>query len=202
MYVKFGETIRGTFGTANFGTGAAQNADALPVCTVIDQGAPMGYVPVVTLQAVGLYEVALVLTAPNGFLAARSYSSYATVIVGGVTARAPVAGITSFNTLTTNTDDIANAVLDALLTGHAVVGSVADGIAIAAGLLQGNFYMDQTNNTDPNGQTQARLRVFRTGAATALATDGGSGQGEFATFIVTTTYIGPNKIATHRAVRQ
>lgn len=95
---------------------------------------------------------------------------------------------------------VANAVLDALMVDHAAVGSVADGIAIAAGLLQGNFYMDQTVNT-PNGQTAARLRVFRTGTAVAAATAGGSGEGEFASFLVTTTYAGVNKIATHRVVR-
>jgi hypothetical protein len=94
------------------------------------------------------------------------------------------------------------AILDALLTGHAVVGSIADGIAIAAGLLQGNFFMDQTDNTSPNGQTAARMRIFRDGVATAAATDGGVAEGEFATFLVTTTYVGPNKIATHRVVRQ
>ena|SRR3972149_2279347 len=96
---------------------------------------------------------------------------------------------------------IVNAILDELLTSHATVGSVGDAIAIAAGLLQGNFYMDQTNNTDPNGQTFARMRIFRTNTATAAATDGGIGQGEFAIFTVTTTYVGPNKIATHRVVR-
>jgi hypothetical protein len=100
------------------------------------------------------------------------------------------------------TTSVVNAILDELLSAHAVVGSVADGIAIAAGLLQGNFFMDQTNNSDPNGQTVARLRVFRTGIATSAATDGGIGEGEFATFLVTTTYVGPNKIKTHRVVRQ
>jgi hypothetical protein len=95
---------------------------------------------------------------------------------------------------------VAAAVLDALMSDHALVGSVADGVAIAAGLLQGNFFMDQTANT-ANGQTAARMRVFRTGTAAAAATAGGSGEGEFATFIVTTTYTGVNKIATHRVVR-
>ncbi len=228
MYVKLGETIRGTFGTANFGTGAAQNADALPTCVVIDQGVPMGYAPTVTLQAVGLYEVAIVATAGNGFAAGRQYSSYVEAIVGGVTARVPVGGIASFNLTTRGPDDLAfpavsgrslavsvagavdvanitaivAAVLDELLTAHAVTGSVGDAIAIAAGLLQGNFFMDQTNNTNPNGQTAARLRIFRTGVAAAAATDGGSGEGEFATFLVTTTYAGLNKILTHRVVRQ
>jgi hypothetical protein len=36
----------------------------------------------------------------------------------------------------------------------------------------------------------------------AGATPGGTGQGEFATFLVTTTYVGPNKIVTHKVVQQ
>lgn len=92
--------------------------------------------------------------------------------------------------------------LDALLADHAVVGSVADGIAIAGALLQGNYVMDQTVTTNPNGQTAARLRCFRTGVAAAAATDGGAGEGEFATFVVTTTYTGPGKIKFHQVVRQ
>lgn len=100
-----------------------------------------------------------------------------------------------------STAQIATAVLDALLTDHAVVGSVADGIAIAAGLLQGNFYIDNTNNGDPNGMTAARMRLFRDGAATSAATAGGSGEGEFAIFTVATTYVGVQQVATHRVVR-
>lgn len=98
--------------------------------------------------------------------------------------------------------DVATAVLDALLTDHAVEGSVADGVALAASLLQGNYVVDQTVTSDPNGQTSARLRCFRDGAAAAAATDGGTGEGEFATFVATTEYSGVNKILTHRVVRQ
>lgn len=97
---------------------------------------------------------------------------------------------------------IRDAVLDALLSDHAIQGSVADGIAIAAGLLQGNFMMDSVNNTDPNGQTSARIRLFRDGTATGSATSGGAGQGEFATLLVTTTYSAPGKVLVHKVVRQ
>jgi len=230
MYVKLGETIRGLFGTSSFSTGASVDADALPTCAVLDQGTLLGYTPTVVNKATGLYEVPIDVTVGNGFAVNRSYTTFVVVVVAGVTARSPINGVSSFNTVARNPDDFAfptvsgrsmsvdisgnvsanvantptvvNAILDELLTGHAIVGSVADGIAIAAGMLQGNFLMDQTNNADPNGQTAARLRVFRTGVATAAATDGGSGQGEFATFVVTTTYTGLNKIATHRVVRQ
>ncbi len=101
-----------------------------------------------------------------------------------------------------STAAVATAVLDALLTDHAVEGSVADGVALAASLLQGNYVVDQTDTSDPNGQTSARLRCFRTGVAAAAATDGGVGEGEFATFVATTEYSGVNKILTHRVARQ
>jgi hypothetical protein len=97
---------------------------------------------------------------------------------------------------------VANAVLDDLMTSHSTGGSIGEGIAIASGMLQGNFYMDNVVNTNPNGQTSARIRLFRTGIATAAATPGGIGEGEFATFLITTTYTGPNKIAVHKVVKQ
>lgn len=96
---------------------------------------------------------------------------------------------------------IRDAVLNALLENHTIVGSVADGIAIAAGLLQGNFFMDNTAH-DANGQTSARMRIWRSAAAMGTPTPGAAGlEGAFAAFLVTTTYSGPNKIATHTVAR-
>jgi hypothetical protein len=96
---------------------------------------------------------------------------------------------------------ITTAILDALRSGHVVPGSIGEGIAIATGLLQGNFYMDNVTNTT-NGQTAARMRVFHTGVAAAAATPGGIGEGEFATFLVATSYSGPGNIIDHRVVQQ
>jgi hypothetical protein len=96
---------------------------------------------------------------------------------------------------------VRDAVLNAVRSGFVTSGTVGEGIALAASLLQGNYYMDTVTNTT-NGQTAARLRCFHTGAATTAATAGGTGQGEFATFLVTTTYTGPNKISEHRVVQQ
>lgn len=97
---------------------------------------------------------------------------------------------------------IRDAILDAARSGHLGVGTIGEGVAIAASMLQGNFYMDNVVNTDPNGQTSARIRCFLSGTATAGATQGGSGEGEFATFVVTTTYSAPGKATSHRAVQQ
>jgi hypothetical protein len=96
---------------------------------------------------------------------------------------------------------VRDAILNELLSGHATEGTVGDAIAIAASMLQGNFFMDNVDNTNDNGQTAARIRLFRTATAMASVSAGGTGQGEFATFLLTTTYAGPNKITTHKAVR-
>lgn len=96
---------------------------------------------------------------------------------------------------------IRDAVLNAARSGHVTAGTMGEGISLAASLLQGNYFMDTVTNT-ANGQTAARIRCFHTGVAAAAATSGGSGEGEFATFLVTTAYSGPNKITTHRVVQQ
>ncbi len=97
--------------------------------------------------------------------------------------------------------EIAGLVLNALLQDFAIAGSVADGVAVAAGLLQGNFMLDETTNTD-DGQTAGRLRVWRSAGAMPADGGGAGSEGAFATFLVTTTYEGPGKITMHKAVRQ
>lgn len=98
-------------------------------------------------------------------------------------------------------NEIRDAILNATRSTFVGTGTIGEGVAVATSMLQGNFYMDQVTNTS-NGQTLSRIRCFHTGAAAAAATPGGSGEGEFATFLVTSTYSGPNKIATHRVVQQ
>jgi hypothetical protein len=96
---------------------------------------------------------------------------------------------------------IRDAIFNAARSGHVTTGTIGEGVAVAVALLHGNFYMDQVTDTS-NGQTLSRIRCFHTGAATTAATSGGSGEGEFATFLVTTAYAGPNQMATHRVVQQ
>lgn len=96
---------------------------------------------------------------------------------------------------------VRDAVLNAVRSGFVTTGTIGEGIALAASLLQGNYFMDSVTNT-ANGQTAARLRCFHTGAAAQAATQGGSGEGEFATFLVSTSFSGPNKIIEHRVVQQ
>jgi hypothetical protein len=98
--------------------------------------------------------------------------------------------------VTATVNQVRDGILNALLTGFAIQGSVGDAIALAAGLLQGNFIMDTVvQDGSGNGQASARIRVFRDAAAT------NAGTGEFATFTATTTYTGPNQISVHKVVR-
>lgn len=78
------DTIRVCFGTAN-AAGTAINADSLPTAVVLDSGSAMAYAPTVTNITTGVYEVAIVLSAANGFARDRAYSAYVTAVVAGVT---------------------------------------------------------------------------------------------------------------------
>lgn len=101
---------------------------------------------------------------------------------------------------TMTTSQIATAVWNALLTDYAVSGSMGEALALVTGLSQGNYIIDQASH-GVNGQTTARIRLFRSGADVGSATDGGSGEGEFATYVALTEYVGPNKIKIHRVAR-
>ncbi len=105
--VKLEDTIRGTFGTTKATTGAAQNDDGTPTCVVLEQGTAMGYAPTCTNKATGLYEVAIVCSAANGFEVGKEYSSYVVVLVDGVTRRGPVPGVSSFIIRARSADDLA-----------------------------------------------------------------------------------------------
>jgi hypothetical protein len=75
------------FGTSSATTGAATNADVLPVVTITENGVSMGYAPVVANVITGLYIVTIAATAANGFTAGGRYSVYVEATVGGITGR-------------------------------------------------------------------------------------------------------------------
>lgn len=85
--VSLGDTIYLHFGTSSATTGAATNADSTPAVTVAEDGVDMGYAPVVTNVATGLYMVSIVASSGNGFEAGRRYSVYAAATVGGIVGR-------------------------------------------------------------------------------------------------------------------
>lgn len=89
-YAALGETRRLLFSTQD-NTGAAINADALPTILVYEQGTSIvAGSPVVTNKTTGLYEVALVLTAANGFEVGKEYSIAAIAVVAAKTGRIPI----------------------------------------------------------------------------------------------------------------
>lgn len=58
-------------------------------------------------------------------------------------------------------------------------------LSIILGLVQSNFFLDQTVYNGAGLLTGGRIRIFPTKAATDSATDGGTGEGELAVFNVT-----------------
>lgn len=124
------------------------------------------------------------------------------IMVPAVVGFSQANAVVELSTAAPTANQIRDVLLGAQRQDFVELGTVGEGMAIATSLLQGNFYMDNVDNSDPNGQTSARLRCFHNADDTNAATYGGSGENEFATFLVTTTYSGPNKITDHRVVQQ
>ena len=77
--------------------------------------------------------------------------------------------------------DAANLPLD----GEIKVGQYVDDLKIILGLVQNNFFLDQTVYNGAGLLTSGRIRLFPDKASTDAATDGGTGEGELASFLVT-----------------
>ena len=81
---------------------------------------------------------------------------------------------------------IADAVLEELVSDHqSVSGSLAEAIMLIKGLAQDNYVLDSTSFNANGLMTAATIRIFSNATQVANATDGGTGQGELATFTVT-----------------
>lgn len=181
-----------TLGIANLhitGTAVVDNDEVTLNIIAVDKQdtVRMGLTALPNAAAGGLSGVALTtdVTAATAILAADISTSTATVL----------AAIPSAAT-------VRDAILDAARSGHLTAGSIGEGVALATSLLQGNYYIDNVDNSGSNGPLSQRLRCFVSAAAMAGVTYGGTGQGEFATFVVTTTYDGVNKIHDHKVVQQ
>lgn len=81
---------------------------------------------------------------------------------------------------------VADAVWDELQSGHQAVGSFGDLMQRIAALQKENYFVDQTTYNSQGLLVFGRMRLFRTKADTDAATSGGTGEGEFATYKVTT----------------
>lgn len=71
------------------------------------------------------------------------------------------------------------------LNGEIKVGQYVDDLTIILGLVQNNFFLDQTVYNGAGLLTSGRIRLFPDKASTDSATDGGTGEGELASFLVT-----------------
>ncbi len=94
---------------------------------------------------------------------------------------------------------VADAVLKELVTDHVgVTDSLADFIRRIAGLMQENFFLDNTTHNANGFLTAGRIRLFGNNSFTA--TDGGTGEGEIATYnIVSVTETGkPTQTKTYQ----
>ena len=84
-------------------------------------------------------------------------------------------------------DSVADAVWDEMQADHVVTGSFGDLMRRIVALQKENYLIDQTAYNTPGLLTSGRIRLFNSKAEVDAATDGGSGEGEFATYQFTTT---------------
>ena len=80
--------------------------------------------------------------------------------------------------------EIASNLLDTSLSGHFLYDSVGEALTIIKGLVQQNYMVDQTSYNAAGLMTSARFRIFKDSIDISNATEGGTGEGEIATFIV------------------
>lgn len=84
-------------------------------------------------------------------------------------------------------DPVASQILDELLAGHFISDSVGEALTLIRGLVQQNYVVDKTVFNSDGLMTSARFRLFPTGASTIASTDGGTGEGEIASYTVIAT---------------
>lgn len=99
-------------------------------------------------------------------------------------------------------DEIADQVWDELLSGHLTANTTGLALAIAQGLSQANFVLDNTSFDAAGMMTSGRIRLFPDAATAGAATQGGSGQGEFATFLVSASGSTPGQLQLYKVVKQ
>jgi hypothetical protein len=92
------------------------------------------------------------------------------------------------NTLEITVTQVAESDADGLPTGFELkVGSFLDTLLRIVALQKENYFIDQTNYNTEGLLLSGRIRLFRTKAEVLAASDGGSGEGEFATYTLVST---------------
>jgi len=92
--------------------------------------------------------------------------------------------------------DVANSVWDAMQADHKITGSFGDMMRRIVALQKEHYYVDNTTYNTEGLLLFGRIRLFETEAAVNAATYGGSSEGEFATYELTTT---PKPLTPERA---
>lgn len=92
--------------------------------------------------------------------------------------------------------DVANSVWDALQADHKIAGSFGDMMRRIVALQKEHYFIDNTTYNDEGLLLVGRIRLFETEAAVNAATYGGTGEGEFSTYELTTT---PKTLTPERA---
>ena len=122
---KQGGTLRAYFDTIDPATGALANAAATPTVTVYKDGVSIGAAgATVTNKSTGVYELAIVCSAGNGYAVASRFNAIVSATVGGVAGAHCVA---DFAVTVTDVDDVLNELSvthDDLLTIAIVVNSI------------------------------------------------------------------------------
>jgi hypothetical protein len=83
--------------------------------------------------------------------------------------------------------NVADAVWDALQADHKVANSFGDMMRRIVALQKEHYFIDNTNYNNEGLLLSGRIRLFETKAAADAAGYGNSGEGEFATYTLTTT---------------
>jgi hypothetical protein len=92
------------------------------------------------------------------------------------------------NTLEITVLQVAESDAAGLPTGFELkIGNFLDTLLRVVALQKENYFIDQTNYNTEGLLLSGRVRLFRTKAEVLAATDGGSGEGEFATYTLVST---------------
>lgn len=142
MTPKLEETITIDFVTSA-STGAAADADSTPTCEVFEDATDTAVIsPAVVKRAskTGNYRIPIACTAANGFETGKSYNVIASATVGGVAAKAKVAGFQMRSKLVSDLQDSPyNGGAVASVTGAvgSVTGNVGGSVASVTGTVAG-----------------------------------------------------------------
>ena len=99
---------------------------------------------------------------------------------------------------------IADAVWNAMQVDHRLTGSFGELLQRIVALQKENYFIDNMVYNTQGLMLSGRIRLFRTKTETDTATNGGSSEGEFATYAFTTTPTPgrPERAATAKSVRE